>query len=62
MPASSKHRFLPLLAAVAAAGAGHAQTYENDTGGTVTFYGQFSPTLLYVDDKAYPVEAGSAKL
>ena len=52
MPASSKHRFLPLLAAVAAAGAGHAQTYENDTGGTVTFYGQFSPTLLYVDDGA----------
>lgn len=51
-------RVLPGLAAVSAclcAGAAAAQednpfTYSNASGGSVTFYGQFSPTYLHFDD------------
>lgn len=38
---------IPVAVLVAQA---NAQTYTNDSGGSVTFYGQFSPTFQYFDD------------
>lgn len=39
-----------VLTVAAVTGPAYAQTYENETGGTVRFYGQFSPTYLGFDD------------
>lgn len=38
------------LASLLAAGAANAQTYSNETGGSVTFYGQLNPSVLSFDD------------
>lgn len=45
------------VALVAMTGTAEAQTYENESGGTVRFYGQFSPTYLGFDDGAETTDA-----
>ncbi len=46
-----------VLAVAAATGTAQAQTYKDETGGTVRFYGQFSPTYLGFDDGVETTDA-----
>lgn len=46
-----------VLTVAAMTGAARAQTFENDSGGSVRFYGQFSPTYLSFHDGAETTNA-----